>query len=218
MPTPIELIRQKHETILHAAGAVFCEHGFEGASMSAITRAAGTSKSTIYDHFGDKAGLFVAFVERECERFIVSLSATLPDDVDTAKVLNEVGRRFVDLLISPIVLALDRIITAEASSFPELAQTLYKAGPERATELLRDWLNTQVGKGRLSIPDTDFAAEQFFMLCQTRIVIRRKLHILDKDLRGKPEHVVQAAVEMFMRAYAPSPSVKKAHSFKRLEG
>ena len=68
--------------------------------MSAVTRVAGTSKSTIYHHFGDKAGLFVAFVERECQRFIVSLSATLPDEEDIEKLLNEVGtaaRRTPDL-------------------------------------------------------------------------------------------------------------------------
>ena len=43
--------------------AAFGERGYEGASMSAIARDAGVTKSVIYDHFASKAELHKALVE-----------------------------------------------------------------------------------------------------------------------------------------------------------
>src|SRR5450432_3516336 len=50
--------RATREAILHAAEAVFAEHGFAGARLDAIAKASGYNKSLIGQYFGDKLGLY----------------------------------------------------------------------------------------------------------------------------------------------------------------
>lgn len=52
------------ERILDAGEALFAEHGFAGASVRAITAAAGTNLNAVNYHFGSKEGLFRAVVHR----------------------------------------------------------------------------------------------------------------------------------------------------------
>src|SRR5262245_42582115 len=51
---------EKRQAILRAAQQVFEEHGFEGASMDAISRRLGGSKATLYGYFRTKEELAIA--------------------------------------------------------------------------------------------------------------------------------------------------------------
>ncbi len=46
------------EAALHAAMLVFWQHGYEGASLTDLTKAMGVSRPTLYATFGDKEALF----------------------------------------------------------------------------------------------------------------------------------------------------------------
>ncbi len=50
--------------MLDAGEALFGEHGFAGASVRAVTAAAGTNLNAVNYHFGSKEGLFRAVVHR----------------------------------------------------------------------------------------------------------------------------------------------------------
>jgi len=52
------------ERALEAAMRVFWRHGYEGASLTALTEAMGISRPSLYAAFGDKAGLFREAVAR----------------------------------------------------------------------------------------------------------------------------------------------------------
>jgi TetR/AcrR family transcriptional regulator len=56
------------DRILEAAGQVFREKGFAGASMQVISRKAGVSKSLLYHHFNSKQELWRAMVEQCFQR------------------------------------------------------------------------------------------------------------------------------------------------------
>ena len=49
--------------LLWQAKTVFLDAGFEGTSMDAVAKAAGTTKRTLYAHFRSKEGLFLEVVE-----------------------------------------------------------------------------------------------------------------------------------------------------------
>ncbi len=57
------------DSILHAAIAVFAEHGFNGGSIEKISTAANSVDRMIYYYFGNKEGLFVAVLEEIYRRF-----------------------------------------------------------------------------------------------------------------------------------------------------
>jgi AcrR family transcriptional regulator len=54
---------QTRRDIVMAAGVLFRDRGYTGASMPAIAEAAGVAVETLYRAFGSKAGLFRAVVE-----------------------------------------------------------------------------------------------------------------------------------------------------------
>src|ERR1700730_11039294 len=67
-PPPRKPAGRVEEKILDAAGRVFLEHGFQGASVDEIADAASAGKPTIYARFPNKQALFTAVVERLVRR------------------------------------------------------------------------------------------------------------------------------------------------------
>jgi AcrR family transcriptional regulator len=55
---------QRRALILQAAAGVFAEQGYHGASMTAISAAAGIAPSVIYDHFSSKKDLHLELLTR----------------------------------------------------------------------------------------------------------------------------------------------------------
>jgi AcrR family transcriptional regulator len=64
---------EREDGMLEAAGNAFATHGFHEASMDAIARAAGISKPMLYNYFGSKQGLYIAYVERSGRTLINSM-------------------------------------------------------------------------------------------------------------------------------------------------
>jgi AcrR family transcriptional regulator len=54
----------KREAIAEAAMRHFAEHGYQGARVEDLARELGIAKGSIFQHFGSKAGLFLATYER----------------------------------------------------------------------------------------------------------------------------------------------------------
>jgi len=214
MPAPESLSREKRTAILDGAGRVFASHGYEGASMADITRAAGVSKGTIYHHFTGKAELFGAYVAQQCTHNLAPLFDTAQPVGDVGSSLREIGARMVRFLLSPVGLVVDRIVVSEASRFPELARAFYEAGPARGIAALSAWLAAQVAHGHLVIEDPEFAAEQFFSLCQHPAILRRKLGLIPPLDEAAIERVVDAAVAVFLKAYGASPAGRICASSK----
>jgi TetR/AcrR family transcriptional regulator, mexJK operon transcriptional repressor len=199
MAAPETLSREKREAILNGAVEMFAARGFEGASMSMITAAAGVSKGTIYQHFPGKAALFGAAVARECERKLAHLFHDLGDGADVAGTLTDIGTRFLEMLTSGPGLAIERMVITEADRFPELAEVFFQAGPAKAIAAMARYLAAQTAARRLAVMDASFAAEQFFTLCQTHVVLRARLRLPFEP--GAAEQVVAGAVRVFLAAY-----------------
>ena len=68
--------------MLDAAGAVFAQHGFHGATIEAVARMSGTPRPTVYELFGTKEDLFVVVVADAAERVVTRLSASFRESED----------------------------------------------------------------------------------------------------------------------------------------
>jgi AcrR family transcriptional regulator len=68
---------QRRELIVKAAAAEFAQRGYEAASIGRIARAAGVSRTVLYDHFASKHVLFVEVLDLEQQALLSYLGAAL---------------------------------------------------------------------------------------------------------------------------------------------
>lgn len=99
--------RRAQEAILNAAEAVFAEHGFDGARIDAIAKAAGYNKSLIFQYFGDKTGLYAAVLKRVDAQAthlgMQILESLSPDTPLTADAFRELVDRAVKVIFDYLV-------------------------------------------------------------------------------------------------------------------
>jgi TetR/AcrR family transcriptional regulator, mexJK operon transcriptional repressor len=196
----------KAESILAAAKRSFLAAGFGAVSMDTIAREAGVSKATVYAHFAGKEELFGAVIDRECERYFARFSAGELDPRDVRASLTVLGRRFLELLLSPDGIALHRIILGEVTRFPGLGQVFWHAGPERQRVQIEAFLKSAVASGTLALADTRLAAEQFVSLVRGDVQLRHLLRLeTDADRRGMSD-AVEGAVATFLHAFESRPA------------
>ena len=192
-------LNSKAESILTGAKRAFLAAGFGAVSMDTIAREAGVSKATVYAHFAGKEELFGAVIGRECERYFAQFSEGELDPRDVRASLTVLGRRFLELLLSPDGIALYRIILGEVTRFPGLGEVFWSAGPERQRLQIEFYLKSAIATGTLALGDTRLAAEQFVSLVRSDIHVRHLLRLeANADQRGISA-AVEAAVATFMR-------------------
>lgn len=127
------------EAILDAAGTLFAERGYDGASLRAIAAAAGVDPALIRHFFGDKQTLFMTVVA-DRSTVIERLAGSLQGDQDAA------GRRMTDTYLRlweepqtrPVLMALVRSATTS----------------EHAAGMLRDLLLGRV-REKVGAPDDE---------------------------------------------------------------
>src|SRR5437763_13433932 len=190
----------KSELVLAAAERCFLVRGFGAVSMDAIAREAGVSKATVYAHFADKAGLFGAVIARLSERF-GGFSADALDPAAVEASLTDLARRLLELVLSPEAVALNRIIIAEVTRFPELGEAFWQAGPARTREEIETFLRRATACATLAVAEPRQAAEQFAALVRGELHLRQMLR---PDGEVGPKAIAAAAcsaVAVFMRAF-----------------
>jgi AcrR family transcriptional regulator len=129
---------------------LFLDQGYEAVSLDTLIARAGGSRRNIYRHFGGKEGLFLAAVAAMAEAQAAPLrSVRIPVSGDLAEALLQFGRTLLDRVLLPRTLALHRLMIAESSRFPELAQTIWRSGHEQAANILAEWVAHQQNAGAL---------------------------------------------------------------------
>jgi len=190
----------KLKQILDGARAVFLNDGFDGASMNDIARVAGVSKGTLYVYFDSKEALFEALIREDRQQQAEQLVPTI-EPRDAREFLGFYGRRLIELMTRPEMLAQVRLVIAATTKFPRIGRAFYEAGPCHGVRRLAARLRKLVEAGELEIADTELAAQQFAELCKAGLFNRA---LFCADVTIQPDEIdarVDAAVEMFMRVY-----------------
>src|SRR5436305_10870785 len=204
MPDMREEAVGKAALILRGGRRAFLGAGFGAVSMDAIAREAGVSKATVYAHFGSKEELFGAVVADVAEQRFGAFSALELDPRDIEASLNTIARRFLDLVLSPEAVAVNRIIIGEVVRFPDLGDVFWQAGPERNRQQIEGFLRRAVEAGSLKLGDVRLAAEQFSALVRGEIHLRRLFEVASRDNPGALASVASGAVATFLRAFGRS--------------
>lgn len=197
--------RARRQALLDAAGALFIEKGFEKTTLSDIIDRAGGSRATLYEHFGDKEGLFREMMAENSARIQDGLAAAQADDgAPLDEALTTFALYFVHTLLDDETTAIVRILVSEGSRIPDIAESFFRIGPEPAVRRLADYLERAVSRGRLRIDDPLMAAHAFIGMVIGDLTLRRLIlpgHPIPPDVVDR--HVRQA-IDLFLRGACPS--------------
>ncbi len=191
----------KTEAILDAAVEVIGERGLS-APMEEIARRAGVSKQTVYNHYGSKAELMRALMNRRVEAITASLRE--PGAVDNpAEALEAYARSVLETVITTKSYSMMRVIILGSGEMPDVAREVYESGPLSARRQLAAFLKTETELGRLKVEDFDQAAEFFSGMVMGNSQLRSLLRLPSEKTLEEYGRLAKEAAERFMRAYAP---------------
>ncbi|MEV4836543.1 TetR/AcrR family transcriptional regulator [Nonomuraea sp. NPDC049486] len=205
MPTTRGRI-DKRQAILDAAITVFARRGYDQACVQEIADEAGVAKPTVYNHLTDKATLFreamTAAAGTAVARHLATLDRLTDPGDDLRPVLREVALDLLRCHCDDRSRAVRRLLHAELARFPDLLALVRGPSGHRVTEALADRLARLTLAGRLRQADPSTAAEQLLALLTGPADLHWPLETpSDDDLI----RITDAAVDTFLRAFAPGP-------------
>ncbi len=202
---------RKRRAIMEAATTLFLRDGYRSTSMDQVATDAGVSKQTVYKQFADKEQLFRAIVlgvTGNSEAIITDMTSALRATVVTSHAelraaLTGLACRYIDGVLQPHVLALRRLIIAEAERFPDLARAYFEQAPARAIEVVADLLRAYAERGLLAADDPGLAAAHFAYLTLGIPQDRAQFFPGDRPSPAERDRLASEAVRIFLAAYAP---------------
>ena len=149
--------------LLDIAHRLFVAEEYDVTTMDSIAAEARVSKRTLYLRYPRKELLFAAVVTEHTARSFAAVQAVLDrfennPELDLRARLQMLGEVFVEQAVNPDTLSLDRSMATAAQRFPELLDSLHRAGYERATSIVQALL-TEAGATESAI-----SAQAFYSL------------------------------------------------------
>lgn len=193
----------KAKVILTGAFLVFTHQGYSAATMDRIAAAAKVSKTTLYSHFQDKEGLFVALIQdlTEANRQLVFQLLTNADlQAPPDQVLRQMARQIVNNITNnPPLLTLVRLIIGESERFPELGKTFVREIQKPILEQITLYLSAQ---RQVSLADPAMAARVFVGTLIHYLVVQKLMHG-DDVIPIAPNHLVDGLVDLLLPIQIP---------------
>src|SRR5579864_438122 len=166
----------KRRAILEVAREVFLAEGYAATSMSEIAARVGGSKATLYNYFRSKDELLEAFMADTCQ----SLAAAIFDKIapigegrSVRASLIELGTALLDFLLLDRIVAVHRLVVAEAGRFPELGRVYYEVGPRKGEARFTQFFERAMSAGHLPREDPHMAGQRFKDLVMSDVYLRR---------------------------------------------
>jgi len=196
-----QIDRTKNAAILEAASDVLFEKGL-GTPLEEVARRAGVSKQTIYNHYGSKAELLRALIERRSESVAAALEEPLAEAFPQ-EALTNYARALLEAVAMERSVTLFRLLILAAPTAPELAHSAYAASYRSGRARLADFLGREARAGRLAITDPVEAAAFFSGMVVSHHQVRALLGLESELVSERIERIAREAARRFMRAYAP---------------
>ncbi|HEY2507812.1 MAG TPA: TetR/AcrR family transcriptional regulator C-terminal domain-containing protein [Streptosporangiaceae bacterium] len=204
----------KRRDIIAAATTLFLRDGYRNTSMDQVAADAAVSKQTVYKQFADKEQLFrdiVLGVTGNSAAIIADMTSVLRrteagSPAELQAVLTDLARRYIDGVLQPHVLALRRLIIAEAERFPDLATAYFEQAPARAIEVIAEALRTYIDHGLIVTDDPLLAAAHYAYLVLAIPQDRAQFYPNERLPAPERDRLADEAVRIFLAAYAPSKS------------
>ncbi|MBB5190593.1 AcrR family transcriptional regulator [Silvimonas terrae] len=186
------------ERVLEAAMQVFCESGYR-ASIDLVATRAGVARQTVYNRFGSKQTLFESALSAKVEEMLAIFENGKGNLRDR---LIEFGVSFRARALTPESVNLHRVLTSEASRFPELGRHFYQNCVQRCTTQIAAELTRSMQAGDLRQEDGERTANMLLDLLASReklaMIFGEEPPALDRE-----QETVTNTIDFFLRALKP---------------
>jgi AcrR family transcriptional regulator len=166
MATPRPRTRRKDARpaeLLEAALDTFRAKGFAATRMEDIAARAGVSKGTIYLYYPSKLAIFEALVRANLLPNLDRMEAALAAfPGSAADALRLVARTLAEITAQPRLVAVPKLVLAEAGNFPELARFYRHEVVGRGLALVAGIISRGIAAGEFREVDPQLAARLFF--------------------------------------------------------
>ena len=202
-PAPRQPDSARHRRVHEAVRELVREQGVQ-ISMDAVAARAGCSKQTLYARYGSKQALLLRVLsEDSLDR--TTLAGT-PDAGTLRPLLVAFARDHLARLSGPDTIGTARLITAQASQFPDEVRDLFDTCVGGLQERLAQWLRQAMRRGLLRHDDPHFAAELLLGMIVGLDFDRQRFMLPHRDAADAQAHWADFAVDSFLRAFAPPTS------------
>lgn len=189
------------EQLLNVALDAFSEHGFNGASVSAIARAAGATPAMIHYYFGTKTRLYQAVLSRAFEPLLSRLAAATADAPDDEDLLPHFVRGYMRVLAEfPQVPSL--VVRDVLSPHGRMREVFVQVFASRGGTGIRELVSRARRHGRLR-PDLDLNLATLSLLSMTVFPFLGApvaSQVLDYSLDpGQIDQLADHTIELFYR-------------------
>jgi AcrR family transcriptional regulator len=189
--------------IIEAALECFGERGFAACRLDDIARRAGVTKGTIYLYFPNKEELFKAVISRSLvPRIAAGEQLVAASDLPAPVQLEQLLLVLADIVPSPTIGAIPKLIIAEAGNFPEIARFYFDEVISRGRRLITGILRRGIARGEFRQLDIEAA---FFSVVAPLIValLWKRLFEAHDTRRLDAAALCRSHLELLMRGMAP---------------
>ena len=190
--------KTRRDRLFACAAEAFRRHGFEAASLDAIAREAGISRTTIYRQFGSKAELFRAAALHSVEDLRRRARTIAPGGRPPAEVLFDYVTLFAEAVRDHRSVEHLRLAIAEQPKFPELAREIHTHMADTLRPLAAYLAELELA-GEVRIEDPEAAALDLATLANGGfrfLLVEPPTDVAARERRAR------AIVETFLRGVA----------------
>jgi TetR/AcrR family transcriptional regulator, regulator of cefoperazone and chloramphenicol sensitivity len=199
LPAPEISEETTRDKILNAAGEVFAEQGFEGATIRAITERAKVNVAAVNYHFRDKAELYARVVLDACSARAASREAIAEAADSPEQRLRSLIYHFLDYLLDPARPDWKRRLMAREMTNPTTAldelveKNIRPFRDEFLIPTLRELTAGCFNRRQLGLIGSSIMGQCLYFL-QSRPIIERLnpgFKIGDSEIREIAEHITR---------------------------
>ncbi len=194
---------EKRAKILQAAKSIFLKMGYHATNMNQITKEAGVTKLTVYNHFQDKGNLFICAIEESCEESIRTKQFELTADSDFKQALQLMCQRALSIIYLPEALKLDCLLFELAAEQSPLTQQFFDASHTRMCHVWCDFFEQAIA---FKFIQADAPLKQTELIISLMLGIRHQqvlLGLAQVPTADEIDQIIQHAIEIFLLKYQP---------------
>lgn len=192
---------EKRARILQAAKAIFLKSGYHGTSMNQIAQEAGVTKLTVYNHFQDKANLFICAITETCEETLGTKQFELDASVDFYQALFIVCSRALQIIYSPEALKLEHVLFELATEQSPLAEQFFTASHTRLQNELAAFFQNAAELGFIQSDDPIYQTELLLTLLLGVRHHKVLLGIITVPNAQELNQIIRDALDLFFLKY-----------------